>query len=157
MLNLVYTSAPLTRCAVCVWRVFGAQLINFPQTWDKQKIPGTWKGHPGHPVLLVFAQKLTNFESRRMVCELFADGAVLSTHMRIWFANHSARLCIRAFRKPAICSITSHFPRVYICYGIREIGGLYLWKCPKNHGLRHKITSSGYTAFSNRFNWVINR
>ncbi len=74
-LNLVYSSAPLTCWAIRVWRVFGTRLINFPRTWGEQRTPGAWKKHPAHPVLFVFAKKLTNFDSRRMVCEPFADSA----------------------------------------------------------------------------------
>ncbi len=76
--------------------VFGAPLINFPQTWGEQKMPGAWKGRPAHPVLFVFAQKTNKFQfaanGMRTVQRRFA---VWSTHTRIWFANHSACSCIR--------------------------------------------------------------
>ncbi len=54
-------------------------------------------------------------------------------------------------------SITSHLARIDICYHNREIAGFVLLKCPKKHGLRHKVASSSYTAFSNSFNYVPNR
>ncbi len=73
-LNLVYTSA-LTHCAILVQLVFDARLINFLRTWGERRTPSAWKGHLAHPVLFVFAQKPTNFGSRRTVCELFVDGA----------------------------------------------------------------------------------
>ncbi len=60
-LNLVYTSVPLTHCAIRMRRVFGARLINFPQTWGEQRTSGALKGHPAHPVLFVFVQKIDKF------------------------------------------------------------------------------------------------
>ncbi len=95
-------SAPLTHCAICARRVFGARLINFLRTWGEQRTPGAWKGHPAYPVLFVFAQKTDKFQFTangmnhlRMAQRRFA---VPSTHMRIWFANHSPHLCMRGYR-----------------------------------------------------------
>ncbi len=68
VLNLVYTSAPLTRCTVRMRRVFGARLIYFLRTWGEQRTPGAWKGHLAHPVLFVFAQKTNKFWFAGNVC-----------------------------------------------------------------------------------------
>ncbi len=57
ILNLVHTSAPLTRCVIRMQHVFGARLINFPRTWGEQRTSGAWIGHTSHPVLFVFMQK----------------------------------------------------------------------------------------------------
>ncbi len=83
-LNLLYTSAPLTRCAVCVRRVFGPWLINFSRTWGEQRTPGAaWKGQPMHgkdtrhiQFSLCSHTNPTNFGLRRTVYKPFADGAV---------------------------------------------------------------------------------
>ncbi len=104
-LSFVYTSAPLTYCAVCVWCISSAQLINFLQTWGEQRTPSAWKGHPSHPVFFVLRKKPTNFGSRRMVCEPFANGtaqvrSLIHTYTCLvheLFANHLAHSCIRGF------------------------------------------------------------
>ncbi len=65
--------------------------------------PEVSKGHPAHPVLFVFAktrQILVHGEwyanHSRMAQRRFA---VSSTHMCIWFANHSVRSYIRGLRR----------------------------------------------------------
>ncbi len=98
----MYTSE---RCAVHMRRIFGARLINFPQTWGKQRTHGVWKGHPVHPVLFVFAQKIDQF-GMRTVRGWRSAGWQSHSHIRAFcsrtvrsrFMNHSARLCIRCFR-----------------------------------------------------------
>ncbi len=101
------------RCAIRVRRIFGARLINFPQSWGEQRTPGTSSS------LCVHAKKRTNIGLWRMVCEPFANGAAqvhspvhtyahlvhellvanrLSQTVRERFANHSACSCIRGFR-----------------------------------------------------------
>ncbi len=109
MLNLVYTSTPLTRCAVRVRRLFGAWLINFPQTRGEQRTPCVWKGHLVHPVLFVFVQKTNKFwfttNGMRIVCGQHSTGLQSRPHIRAFgswtvceqFANHLARSCIRLY------------------------------------------------------------
>ncbi len=82
-------------------------VINFSPTWGEQRIPGAWKGHRACPVLFVFAQKtqiLIHGEQYAnyswMAQRRFA---VPSTHMHIWFANHSVRSCIQGFRYQIFC------------------------------------------------------
>ncbi len=109
-LNLVYTSAPLTRCAVRMWRILVAGLINFPWTWSEQRTPNAWKGDLVHPVLFLFAQETDKFwftansmqtvrrwrsaglQSRPHIC------AFGSQTVRERFANHSACSCIQGFK-----------------------------------------------------------
>ncbi len=108
--SFVYTSAPLTRCAICVRRISGVWLIISLRTWGEQRTLGAWKGHPGHLVLFVFAQKTDKFwfamngmwtirrqrstgsQSHPHIC---AFGSQTSHE---WFINHLARSCIRGLR-----------------------------------------------------------
>ncbi len=71
--NFVYTSAPLTCCAICVRRVSGTRLINFPLTWGDQRTLGAWRRIQ---FSLCSCKKPSHFGSQRMVCEPFANGAV---------------------------------------------------------------------------------
>ncbi len=89
--------------------LFLCRLINFPQTWGEQRIPGAWKGHPTHPVLFVFAQKTDKFQfvanSMWTGCRRRSAGSQSHPHIRafgLWtireqFANHLAHSCIRGF------------------------------------------------------------
>ncbi len=85
MLNLVYTSTPLTRCTIHVRDKFGARLINFPQTWGEQRTHGAWKGHPSHPVLFVFTQKTDKFwfvvNGMRTIRGWHSSGSQLCPHI----------------------------------------------------------------------------
>ncbi len=83
-------------CAtVRMGQVSGARLLNFPQTWGEQRTPNAWRCIQ---FSLCSRKKPTNFSSRQMVCEPFADGAVqvhspihIYAHLvREPFANHSA-------------------------------------------------------------------
>ncbi len=90
-LNLVYTSTLLTHCAIRVRRIFGARLINFPQTWGKQRTPGSSGSlcvRAKNRQISVRSEWYANHS--RMVQCMFA---VLSTHKRIWFANCSRVVC----------------------------------------------------------------
>ncbi len=107
LLNLVYTSVPLTRCAIRMHCVFGARLINFPQTWGEQKTRDEWKGHLVHPVLFVFMQKTDKFRfvvnGMRTIRGQCSTGSQSHPHIRAfdsqtvreWFVNRLARSYIR--------------------------------------------------------------
>ncbi len=73
-------------CTVCVWRISGTQLINFPQTWDEQRRPSAWKGHLAHTVLFVFAQKIDKFwfaaNSMQTICGRRSAGLQSHPHIR---------------------------------------------------------------------------
>ncbi len=104
---------PLTGSAVRVWRINGAQLINFPGTCDEQRTPGAWKETTGASSSLCVRTKNRQTLVR---CERYANRlhaawhrfAVPSTHMRIWFANHSVRSCIRGLSLQPFHSICAH-------------------------------------------------
>ncbi len=90
--NLVYTSAPLTRCAVRILRIFGAWLINFLRTWGEQRTPGASGSlcvHAKNRQILVRNKQYAN-HSRMAQCRF----AVPSIHTHIWFTN-----CSRAVRE----------------------------------------------------------
>ncbi len=101
--SFVYTSATLMRCVVCMRRVSGARLINFPRTRGEQRTPGAWKGHAAHPVLFVFAQKTNKFwfaaNGMRTIRRWHSTGSLSHPHIRVFglrtvceqFVNHSAR------------------------------------------------------------------
>ncbi len=107
LLNLVYMSAPLTRCAVCVRWVFGVRLINFPRTWGEQRTPGAWKRHLVHPVLFVFVQQTDKFQ-------FAANG--MRTIRRWCSAGTQSHPHIRAFSSRAVCEPFSAlvYIRLYI-------------------------------------------
>ncbi len=102
-LSFVYTSAPLTRCALRMWRASSARLINFLRTWGEQRTPGEWKGHPTHPVLFVFALRTDKFlfvaNGMRTICGWRCTDLQSRPHIcafgsrtiRERFVNHSAR------------------------------------------------------------------
>ncbi len=97
-ISFVYTSAPLTLCAVRRRRVSNVRLINFLWTWGEQRTPGARKRHPAHPVLFVFAQKTDKFQfsangMRTVLRTAQHRFAVPSTHTHIWFANHLRAVC----------------------------------------------------------------
>ncbi len=62
------------------------RLINFPRTWGKQRAPGVWKGHPAHPVLFVFMQKINKFwftaTGMRIICGWRNAGSQSHLHIR---------------------------------------------------------------------------
>ncbi len=74
-LTLVYTSALLMCCAVRVWHIFGARLINFPRTCGEQRTLSAWKDTWRIQFSFCSHKKPTNFGLRWMVCKPFADGA----------------------------------------------------------------------------------
>ncbi len=109
-LNLVYTSASLTSCAICMQRILGARLISFLQTWGEQRTLGAWKGRPTCPVLFVSAQKTNKFQfvasGMRTIRWWRSTGSQSHPHIHAFgpqtvreqFMNHSMRLFIRGFR-----------------------------------------------------------
>ncbi len=136
-LNLVYRSAPLTRCAVCVRRVFGARLITFPRTRGERRTPGAWKWHTAHLVLLVFAQKTKKFWFAEWYAP-FVHGAAqvrnpVHTYVHLvrkWFANHSAHSCIRGFTGASKLPATESLVWMYKSH-IRGDTAITLWLVAK--------------------------
>ncbi len=53
-----------------------------------ERTPSAWKGHPGHPVLFVFVQKLDKFWYANCLWLAQHRFTVPSTHTHIWFASN---------------------------------------------------------------------
>ncbi len=103
-LSVVYTSVPLTHCAICVRRVSGAWLINFPRTWSEQGTPWCMERTPGASSSLCVCAKFwfaTN--SMRTVCGWRSAGSQCCPHIRAFGSQtvrkYSASSCIRGFRQ----------------------------------------------------------
>ncbi len=127
-LNLVYTSAPLMRCTICVWCLFGTRLINFPRTWGEWT-PVAWKGHLEH----------------RTVCEPFADGAVQVRSPILPYAH----LVCESFGVPVYTSL-------YVYFHIQcEIFTVLL--VTRNCGLYFSLIFSvvGFTLYVSKYGFLL--
>ncbi len=106
-ISFVYTSAPLTHCIICMQRISGTRLINFPRTWGEQRTPNAWS-RIQFSLCSCKNRQISVRSERYAKCSQMVQHrfAILSSHMRIWFANRS-----QAVHKP-FCALV--YTRLYI-------------------------------------------
>ncbi len=90
------------RCTICVWCVSGVQLIFHEPEARKDTQRSSLCVRAKNRQISVCGERCAN--RSQMAQRRFA---VPSTHMCIWFANHSACLCIRDFTIPCKQQATS--------------------------------------------------